>query len=513
MFVVLAYACLTFSPASIHHRPITLTLFSELTILGFLSLCAFAVAYTGYFEVWSVDFFGSTAISYLEHRVDDVQYFIFLILLLIIIQVYILVGIGNSYTVKFREFNAISQSDEKMRPLLRKVDEIQHTTYISWMYDYVTDPFGAWRKHNDRLETEETVLFYALRKEHILRRSPLPPFEPERKDRQLPATFDYAHYLSLCLSRFLTDVVTLSPISWVAALGFLFCFYAILMLANGEYFAVALTWLAIGYIDMFALMFLEASTHHVFEHLINPSHLKILDDELNPNPGGVESYNLSTYDTEVQEIDGVHPDVHSSLIKRMKSKAHDLPLFTGVTPEPPGTLSTLLTDKVPPNRHESLFFGDKMGPDLNIFAVRFHILLQSLYFAFMVIFFIPMFFEDYGWKIGVGYMVAALLPFPIQFLGFYGRLVVEMSHSQNTGCLKHGDTEKDVIRDQKLEKVIRLMVTLAHVQAKHKHHHGAKKERGVAEELATDMTEELKHVGDIFDKFDKAGTGACMHLK
>lgn len=247
--------------------------------MGFLSVSAFAITYSGALEILSEDSFGLSAPMFITFKLLEVQYCLFLVLILIVLQVFALVYIGNLYSEKFREYNEISQDKGKMARYIDEIDLIPNVTYLSWTCDYLVDPVGAWRMHDHRVEVEEVVLFYSLRAETLLRRSPLPPYKPERKDRQLPANFDFATYLSLSLSGFLTKVVTLTPLAWLAALVFAAAFYGALIAMDGDYVMVTVMWICIGYLSFFLMLILEYQTNSSFEHLMNPGHLQICMDD------------------------------------------------------------------------------------------------------------------------------------------------------------------------------------------------------------------------------------------
>ena len=44
----------------------------------------------------------------------------------------------------------------------------------------------------------------------------------------------------------------------------------------------------------------------------------------------------------------------------------------------------------------------------------------------VLVFFAPFIFNDYGWEWGLLYLVVALLPPVVQYMGFYGRMIHQM---------------------------------------------------------------------------------------
>lgn len=507
----------------IFRRPIVLTLFAEMTVLGFISLCSFVIAYGGTLDDWSTSIFGNE--GYIESVLEEVHYFLFLVMIMTIIQVFILVAIGNSCNEKFEEYNKICQDREEMKEYLEKIDDLPHVTTASWIYDYLTGPLTAWEKHTDRCKVEEVCIFYALRREHLLHRDPLPPFLPAPKENQLPANFDYAHYLSLCLSRFLNKLVLFTPLSWLGLWIFALIVFGVMMAADGVWIAVAGVILVLGYVDVCCIFALEDKCNYIYEHLVNPSHLlHDLDEEKSESEarrsgtssqGKGESKDPESLDEEKDVVDveskerNLH-EGHSSVLKRAKGRAlaeeqgvrADLPKISEIPKKErkQSVMSRLVVGKIPPNRHEALFFFDKLGPGLNVYFLRLHLLLQSIYYSVMVCFFIPYTFSEYGVIVGVCFLIIALLPIPIQYMGFYGRLIVQMSHVQSTGMLKDLEVEKVVVRTQKMDRLIKLMIMFEKIEAAkevQREESGNKKER----KLNQKMSDQVELIGSVFDKF------------
>lgn len=166
-------------------------------------------------------------------------------------------------------------------------------------------------------------------------------------------------------------------------------------------------------------------------------------------------------------------------------------------------------DPVPSTVQERLFMGGKHGPALNIFFVRTYIMLQSLYISMLLVFFIPYVYEEYGPLWGTVFLIVALLPLLLQYMTFYSRMVIQMVMMASSGCLLDVGRHKDVIRFQKLQKVVQMMIMLTKIKnAQAKVHRGKELEAGgQATVIDPKLQEEMDEVGRIFDKYDTSGDG------
>lgn len=154
---------------------------------------------------------------------------------------------------------------------------------------------------------------------------------------------------------------------------------------------------------------------------------------------------------------------HTSYVLRARAKPHDKPLWTQQEQVEASWVSRQFYGNQIPNRQLSLFWYDNLGPELNIYILRVHLILQSIYLSLVMVFFVPYMFtdEDYGgiWQ-GMLYLILAIIPFFIQFFGFYPTLIVQMAHVASTGILRNPTVIDEVIRAQKAGKIVKLLMML-----------------------------------------------------
>jgi hypothetical protein len=150
----------------------------------------------------------------------------------------------------------------------------------------------------------------------------------------------------------------------------------------------------------------------------------------------------------------------------------------------------------------------------------------------VVVFFAPLIFEDYGWKWGMLYLLVALMPIVVQYMGFYARMISQMVLISSCGCMVDAEAEKETRKLQKMQQVIRLMLMLTKVSQERKRAEAESKAKensdgsfgdGVgaaaarrdiySDDLDPALKAEMEEVARIFDKYDRNGDGECKAPK
>ena len=60
---------------------------------------------------------------------------------------------------------------------------------------------------------------------------------------------------------------------------------------------------------------------------------------------------------------------------------------------PQSTISWLALGEAVPNKQEQLFWGDKLGRDINIYILRVHLITQSIYISVGLCIWVPYMFK------------------------------------------------------------------------------------------------------------------------
>lgn len=267
-----------------------------MTVLGFLSVLTFIIAYGGTLDELSTILFGSAGSTFIDSTLERIHYMLFLVMILAIVEVFLLIGIGNVSMANFEEMNIVSQDKEKIAEYVARADKLPHVTYYSWMYDYFTnwDPREVWARNAENIKATETLMFYSMRREFIECRNPLPPYELAPKTKWLPNNFDYAKYQTIFLSNYMVQVVSFTPLTWLA-LWLVQCVIIAVMLAlDGWYEFLAIFWLFFGWLDMISVYVLQDLCISISENLVNPAHFRPSKGGEDDEEGGAEGVSSSS---------------------------------------------------------------------------------------------------------------------------------------------------------------------------------------------------------------------------
>ena len=466
--------------ANEHVKPIVRQMFQELTVLGFLSLFVFLLATTKTLENISSAVFGASeeGQDYLGELVEITYYIIFLIMGLNIFQVFMLINIGNDAHKRWGEYNEVSQDEEAMQGIILRLSKMPPLTLASGTMDYFTDPINAWAKHTSQLECEELVHFYSLRKEFLLQRSPLPPFEPVAKNA-LPPNFDYAQYQAECMSEFLTDLIELTPPVW-AVVWILTSLFTLVIIGTPEHsIAPPIIWVVMAYIETIFIFILHQKCTSILKFLVNAADFKPTREGLEnfmkdgekdiwqkgnnapanstTTPGEDTALIKPEVETEIFYVD----DNGDKILNEDAILASDLdkPAWTvldgnkktqGVCGDRPRMM----------HRQYQLYWFEDLGPDFNLFCLKTHLVLHAIYMAVLFIIYIPEVFTHHGTAAGTFYTIFGVIPLIAVWTGFYGALVVNMAHIASTGLLVDRHVVNSVIRKQKTAKTLKLILML-----------------------------------------------------
>ena len=183
-------------------KPIIASLFGEMTILGFLSVCTFVLIKSGIFETLSTDFFGKEEHDLLVEIFEQVHFALFFVMITFVMQVLVLAKQGMN-------------TEKEWLKMERKC---RNPAYIKKI-----------TANSDGRDDEKHLLYHALREEFINERSIDPPFLPTSTEHRVPADFNFGRYLSISLGNTAAHIVHLHERSWAFFILFSIVVYVIVI--------------------------------------------------------------------------------------------------------------------------------------------------------------------------------------------------------------------------------------------------------------------------------------------
>jgi len=242
-------------------------LFAELTVLGFISLTAFAVVRLELLDRLSVHLFGEMqgfdGGDFLKELIEDVHLDLFLVMVLFIAQTVFLIQLGDVYVKEWRHM-------EEEFSDLAKVEAHKNTIQSH----FSSNKKLRWYHFEQRAKLRfATRLFEhnSLRKEFLCGRNLLPPFDQLGKKHQHPLNFEYSQYLAICLAQFMSDTIEMGAHGWMCLAVFLFFFFVLMYLTSNNIDVLVCVWLGLGYLLMAASCKMYRNARWRMEMHINPA--------------------------------------------------------------------------------------------------------------------------------------------------------------------------------------------------------------------------------------------------
>ena len=247
-------------------RPVIAGLFSELTVLGFLSLVTFVISQLDILSKISARVFGEgkEREEYLTELLEQIHFIIFAVMVIFIGQSLILLKITKHQIKTWTKCQEIcsGENPNKRKDINNIIDwlaqEEAGAENSCWGWQHARNwCLGRNERHREMLDV---LRFDAMREEFITPRSQFPPFDGIEKER-LPANFDYAKYMQKQLTDFLVEIIEV-PVStwcvvWVLSAGFV----GVMLAVDDDPKLLAWIWTGFGYVMVLA--------HNAFQLHIN----------------------------------------------------------------------------------------------------------------------------------------------------------------------------------------------------------------------------------------------------
>lgn len=492
------------------------SLFGEMTVLGFLSVVTFCVSQAGLLRRISIEIFGDSEEGkiYLTELFEHVHYLLFAIMVLFIIKVLILLHCANRTIEGWRVTNKEVQNPEDVQQFAEK---------------YLHQEEQKWKCTFTRSTAYQFFRFRSLRKEFIECRQPFAPFDVAEPEKQLPIHFDYAEYLSISLGRFLAEVINVPPATWISLWLVCGVFFLVYILLRGDILIFGIVVSLFGFLNLFAIIQMQKKCNWILDMLLCPRDFPRGHVTFKGAAKGVLASRLlhskhhhserakpSAAEEETSEKHPLleplqSPSQRESSGQSLPLDPHSLPGWTEAKVRRPAPwVSFLFGDDIAPNRQSSLFWLGR--PDLNLFLLRLHLVVRSVYIALVLAVVIPDLWSERGKGVAVALGSLALSVVVWEYAFVMDDLITTMCHVSCFGMLRHLPTQEEVLRKQQTRRTFRAIMMMASLVQSMQEQSGKpmgwSSGNDVEEMEAVQVTQaEANDIGSIFDMYDADGSG------
>mmetsp|Transcript_13489 Transcript_13489/g.17475 ORF Transcript_13489/g.17475 Transcript_13489/m.17475 type:complete len:662 (+) Transcript_13489:20-2005(+) len=467
-------------------KPVVAGLFSELTVLGFLSLVTFVISQMDILDRLSGTIFGEgkEREGYLEELLEQIHFIIFAVMVIFIMQSMILLRNTRRQLKSWHRMQLICSGDNTNK--LKDIDEIiewlsqeevgSRNSFCGWK-NVVNNIFGRSNRHREMLEV---LRFDAMREEFLTPRSQFPPFDGIQVEK-LDDNFDYGKYMEKQLTNFLIEIIEVPVTTWAViwVLSALFCTIMVITLDSPK--TLVWVWTGFGWGMQFFHMRFQLHLNRTLSMCCNRKYMQ--KDELKPW---------------FSRLPGTEMDI---LVR------DDRPGWTSLDLPDPRSRSVyeqcILKGHVP-NRQHLLFPTLVHGKLSNEFMARLYLLCFTVYCSLLLFQFLPI-TKKFSDSVRLFYIVLSLEPlvYYISTLSVFIQSIVEVNSLR---VFKPSTTISTVLRDQKAERAIKAIMLLNNLRLQFDDKKSMD-EVGKSPELSEISDDQLREIEGTFDMFDTDGGG------
>ncbi|CAJ1942770.1 unnamed protein product [Cylindrotheca closterium] len=458
-------------------RPIIASLFGEMTVLGFLSVFTFCVTKLGFFEEISIHLFEED--EALLEIFEFVHFMLFFIMVFFVTSVLALVAGAQRTEDKWFIFDMACRDPEYMKRLEGWDSKDTDVTQAGWFIYFLKTlfPFTASKTEGFR---KELRLFRGLRTEFLLQRSPEPPFEPKPNNR-VHEDFGMGQYFSACLGHDLAHAVHLNHITWFFFALLTLVFYIIIVIVDNQFAIFAWFWVGAGWTVFIVRNIFDYHIQGVLQGLASPS---------SSNGIASESENASLLSLPLPAW------AHFSLDEYNNGQSLFVK-FLGIRG---------LRGKV--TRQDALYWFGRSGPKLYSVVFQIQLVFTSAYVSLLIVSFFKIMYTQCSSAEWTAYLILSLLPL-YYLISKNQDIAANMTIVSNFGVHRRPQVVSQVIRDEKIDRIIRAMAVIFKLQraieqgfdgaagTSHGHHNPNGKAN----------SSELQEVAKAFDALDPSSDG------
>lgn len=485
-------------------RPMISSLFEEMTVLGFLSLVTFSISQAGLLKRVSVKIFDHSEEG--EHELtelfEEVHYLLFAVMILFIVQVIVLLVMANRTVEKWRWMNKEAQSPDDV---------------TKWMNLYSKEKAKKCKFTFPRSDAYSFLAFRSLRKEFIEMRHPLPPYHFAIPEKQLPITFDYAEYLSICLGHFLAEIVELPPVAWLCLWTMCGIFYVTYLLVKGDLELFAFITMVFTLVELVGLIELQKKCNKIRDLLTNPSDFPRSSFSFKKAAKFVITGKRlvdAARQHVVEENEGDN-DLRQPLRSGSGDEHNEWLTVPGWTnkrvKKSPKLMRFLFGDEVVPSKHSSLFwFGQ---PGFHILLFRVHLLVRSIFIAVFGAVLVPEIWKEKGAGVAISVILLSLTMIIWEYMFVLHDLITTMCHISCCGMMRNIQHQDEVMRHQKTRRTVRAVMMMTTLVSANSDSATCDMSEVEKDNILNSISPAEKNdMCSIFDMYDDDGRFGCIDV-
>jgi len=463
-------------------RPVLEQLFSEIAILGFISILTLIIDEYGGLDQLSEKLYANHAHGeyVLSHAIHEVHYFIFGVMVIFVCEVIYLMRFGVSSNKDWKKYNEEVQKPDWEEEYDNKMPKYRWFLFLN----------EAYRAYS----------FHSLRKEFIEGRLATLPFGKFSEDDWLSPRFDYSLYLSIVYAETVAEIVNLKSVVWfvIWVLAFIYCW--VVFAFYDTIVNAAWLWASVSWVGLAIMVICYFYSKHILHQCIN---LEDFPQEL---------AKLIWTNKELQRYgakDATLSSINRPLWTYRQEKKLDI-----------GSFSKKVFGEHP-NRFESCFWFGRNGPHLCICFLQLVLIAQSIYISVAIWLIWTVIEPDFDAGTVAGYFFYSMsAPLLVMTLLMH-HVTRNFVHISCINSFRKPEAIKEVLRRQKTVKALNALLLLnnlafhAESEIEDEQHYNPDD----PESMKTFITEHKKSLDGtgkiqfeemeaLFDKFDHQKTGS-----
>jgi len=492
-------------------KPIINTMFSELTLLGFVGLFMFIVEKLDLLSAPSYHIFRDK--ETLAELFEDVHMVVFLVMVLFLLNAFCLLKMGRATQKRWHEANLLCQGENKQRVISDYADKLRDGKPIPEELDFRLS-FMALRERfieaREREERKRSAAIDAQKEKDACKAAAGSKTDetPKKKPRVakkadfVPHDFDLAHYFGKRMGETSGEIIEVPVATWFCLELFLIVLWALQLPLDS--FQFSMLFIGVGYLMMFMAYMIDSHLKTVLGQLIPPIHYEKAR-RVAQLPAGTNACD--------HEISSLKNDGKFAAVSIDEGELHVPPFELSSVEDiisQHGKIKRFLFGELP-SKQENLFFGGAMGESILTTCIRLEALGSAIYIAIFFVMMLNPILEKLEGRTALLAVVLVLAFVPV-VVNFFA-LSVMISDFVIVTSVEELKNKKDIIMVKRAMVTKKAMTALKLLNTMRNSlpSISGDQQKKTPEEVWPDMETRVQKridMKDMFDLFDTSGDGS-----